>query len=256
MVLYSFLIFLYKQVCELLLRFHEVLGLEKPLAIKELEHELLDPWSGNSYYRDNYEREIIGAETLSSSNDSSTAVGGHQNSFVLMETKALKDSELDKIASLTYSKCSGIELTKAHSSLLQVLISELQSKVAALVDPNLDPGELRSKRARRKDLEATIPAKRIKLSLLPLNEFTWPELARRYTLAVWSMDGNLDSGDVAARESAKVFRCLHGDGGILCGSLTGVAGMEADAVVSLSPWYSSLSSVKILLELSCANVLF
>jgi hypothetical protein len=67
--------------------------------------------------------------------------------------------------------------------------------------------------------------------MLPINELTWPELARRYILAFLSMDGNLESAEITARESGKVFRCLRGDGGLLCGSLTGVAGMEADALV-------------------------
>lgn len=46
--------------------------------------------------------------------------------------------------------------------------------------------------------------------MLPVNEteLTWPELARRYVLSLLSMDG-----------------------GLLCGSLTGVAGMEADSMV-------------------------
>ncbi|KAJ4892633.1 Uncharacterized protein Rs2_19427 [Raphanus sativus] len=46
--------------------------------------------------------------------------------------------------------------------------------------------------------------------MLPVNEteLTWPELARRYVLSLLSMDG-----------------------GLLCGSLTGVAGMEADSML-------------------------
>jgi hypothetical protein len=122
-------------------------------------------------------------------------------------------------------------LTKAHNSLLRVLIGELQSKVAALVDPNSEPGETRTRRGRRKDIDSAVPAKRTKVNMLPINELTWPELARRYILAFLSMDGNLESAEITARESGKVFRCLRGDGGLLCGSLTGVAGMEADALV-------------------------
>ena len=83
-------------------------------------------------------------------------------------------------------------------------------------------------------MDSAVPAKRTKLNMLHINELTWPELARRYMLAFLSMDGNLESAEITARESAKVFRCLRGDGGLLCGSLTGVAGMEADAQVSIA----------------------
>jgi hypothetical protein len=67
--------------------------------------------------------------------------------------------------------------------------------------------------------------------MLRINELTWPELARRYIFTFLSMDGNLESAEITARESGKAFRCLRGDCGLLCGSLTGVAGMEADALV-------------------------
>ncbi|PQP92378.1 methyl-CpG-binding domain-containing protein 9 [Prunus yedoensis var. nudiflora] len=148
-----------------------------------------------------------------------------------METGAMKEAAQAKLASVTYSRCSGIALTKAHASLLRVLIGELQSKVAALVDPNFDSGDVKSKRGRKKDVDSSVPVKRTKLNILPINELTWPELARRYVLAVLAMDGNLESAEITARESSKVFRCLQGDGGVLCGSLTGVAGMEADALL-------------------------
>ncbi|PNY05047.1 methyl-CpG binding domain-containing protein 9-like [Trifolium pratense] len=143
----------------------------------------------------------------------------------------MKEEAQVKLASFTYVRCFGVALTKAHNSLLRVLIGELQSKVAALVDPNSEPGETRTRRGRRKDIDSAVPAKRTKVNMLPINELTWPELARRYILAFLSMDGNLESAEITARESGKVFRCLRGDGGLLCGSLTGVAGMEADALL-------------------------
>jgi hypothetical protein len=142
-----------------------------------------------------------------------------------------KEEAQVKLAFFNYVRCFGVALTKAHNSLLRVLIGELQSKVAALVDPNSEPGETRTRRGRRKDIDSAVPAKRTKVNMLPINELTWPELARRYILAFLSMDGNLESAEITARESGKVFRCLRGDGGLLCGSLTGVAGMEADALV-------------------------
>lgn len=97
-----------------------------------------------------------------------------------------------------------------------------------MVDPSIDT-ESKSRRGRRRDVDSSILAIRPKLNLLPINELTWPELARRYILSVLSMDGNLDSAENGIRECGKVFCCLQGDGGVLCGSLVGVAGIETDA---------------------------
>lgn len=234
---------LYTQVWEMLWRFHAILGLKEAFSLRELEEELLNPWFASSDILEKYESELQGSEALnarkvdfksdlvlsSCSKFSSAVSGNNPNAFIHIETGAMKEAVQAKLASVTYNRCSGIALTKAHASLLRVLIGELQSKVAALVDPNFDSGEFKSKRGRKKDIDCSIPLKRLKL--LPINELTWPELARRYILAVLAMDGNLDSAEVTGRESSKVFRCLQGDGGVLCGSLTGVAGMEADALV-------------------------
>ncbi|KAK6267385.1 hypothetical protein QUC31_018222 [Theobroma cacao] len=233
------------QVWELLWRFHEVMGLKEPLLANELEEELINPWSNHSNLFRKFDGESQGSDVLSlsridgmgeqnvSPSDESCMATSTKNphSFLQMETGEMMEADQARLASLSYRRCFGVTLTKTHSSLLGVLISELQSKVAALVDPNFDSGESRSKRGRKKDVDGTAPAKRVKLSVLPVNELTWPELARRYVLAVLSMDGNLDSAEITARESGKVFRCLQGDGGVLCGSLTGVAGMEADALL-------------------------
>ncbi|KAL6139623.1 hypothetical protein ACLB2K_057925 [Fragaria x ananassa] len=231
------------QVWEMLWRFHAILGLKEAFSLRELEEELLNPWFASSDILEKYGSELQGSEALnackvdfksdlvlSSCCKFSSAVSGNKpNAFIHIETGAMKEAAQAKLSSVTYNRCSGIALTKAHASLLRVLIGELQSKVAALVDPNFDSGEFKSKRGRKKDIDCSIPLKR--LQLLPINELTWPELARRYILAVLAMDGNLDSAEVTGRESSKVFRCLQGDGGVLCGSLTGVAGMEADALL-------------------------
>lgn len=131
----------------------------------------------------------------------------------------------------THGNCTGVILTNAHTSLLSTLISELLIKVAPHVDPNFDTGEFKSKRGKKKDSENSNIAKKAKIDALPINDLTWPELARRYVLAVLSMEGNLDCTEIISRESGRVFHCLQGDGGPLCGSLTGVAAMEADALV-------------------------
>ncbi|KAF7819608.1 methyl-CpG-binding domain-containing protein 9 [Senna tora] len=233
------------QAWELLGRFHEILGLKEPLSLDELETELINPWFNGTDFPENFVRETEGSQCVcSQGTDSISEPNLSPNSeaeppvsirsahaFIEVETEAMKEATAIKLASSTYTRCCGIALTKAHNSLLEVLIGELQSKVAALVNPNFDLGETRARRGRRKDVDNAVPAKRTKLNMLPINELTWPELARRYILALLSMDGNLDSAEITARESGKVFRCLQGDGGLLCGSLTGVAGMEADALL-------------------------
>ncbi|KAK6129315.1 hypothetical protein DH2020_036923 [Rehmannia glutinosa] len=60
-----------------------------------------------------------------------------------------------------------------------------------------------------------------------LNDLTWPELARRYILAILFMTEDRDSEEVC--ESMDIFRCLYGDGGPKCGALIGVVGLEVDA---------------------------
>lgn len=230
---------------ELLWRFGEVMGLQETFLANELEEELINPWSNLPSFLHKFDSERPGVDVLclsridgmgeknvSPSSDTCMADSTENpHPFIQMETGEMMEAEA-RLASLSFRRCFGVTLTKVHSSVLGVLINELQSKVAALVDPNFDSGESRSKRGRKKDLDSTAPAKKVKLSMLPINEFTWPELARRYILSFLSMDGNLDSAEITARESAKVFRCLQGDGGVLSGSLTGVAGMEADALVS------------------------
>ncbi|KAA3455958.1 methyl-CpG-binding domain-containing protein 9 [Gossypium australe] len=235
----------FHQVWELLWRFGEVMGLQEAFLANELEEELINPWSNHSNFLHKFDSERPGVDVqslsridgtgeknVSPSSDSRMADSTESpHPFIQMETGEMMEADQARLASLSYRRCFGVTLTKVHSSVLGVLISELQSKVAALVDPNFDSGESRSKRGRKKDLDSTAPAKKVKLSLLPINELTWPELARRYILSFLSMDGNLDSAEITARESAKVFRCLQGDGGVLSGSLTGVAGMEADALL-------------------------
>lgn len=235
------------QAWELLKRFHEILDLKEPLTLDELEKELINPWFDGSNFLEKSERDMDESQVLISQGadgncrpllsprceaDPSGSIES-SHAFIQVETEAMKEAAQVKFASFTYARCFGVALTKAHNSLLRVLIGELLSKVASLVDPNSEPGESRTRRGRRKDMDSAVPAKRTKLNMLPINELTWPELARRYMLAFLSMDGNLESVEITARESGKVFRCLRGDGGLLCGSLTGVAGMEADAQVSI-----------------------
>ncbi|KAI9094492.1 hypothetical protein K1719_026717 [Acacia pycnantha] len=95
-------------------------------------------------------RKLSGFSSLKSLNLDVRQITDFGLEALTMETEARKEAAQVKLASFTYTRCFGASLTKAYNSLLEVLIGELQSKVAALVDPNFDPGELRTRRVRRK----------------------------------------------------------------------------------------------------------
>lgn len=155
-------------------------------------------------------------------------------SEVLELKEPLSFNELEGELVNGYSFVSRRALTKVHCSLLKVLLGELQSKVAAFVDPNSDIAESKFRRGRKKDAENLISVKKTMLDMLPINELTWLELARRYILIVLFMDGNLESSGIIGHGSSKVLQCLRGDGGLLCGSIAVVAGREPGALVRFS----------------------
>ncbi|GAB2276541.1 hypothetical protein Dimus_011260 [Dionaea muscipula] len=212
------------QVWEELGRFHEILGLEVAPSIDELESELLSPWYEGICSKRTPAREFQedGVITSNGSKDS--------HLVTCIDTGEMREEVRGGLETSTYGRCAGILVKKAQISLLNVLVSELKLKVAAVADPTFDGGESKPRRGRRRDVENSNLTRRSRLSMLPINEYTWPELARRYILAVLCMDGNCESAEAALRESSKIFRCLQGDGGLLCGSLPGVAGIEADAL--------------------------
>ncbi|KAK3033576.1 hypothetical protein RJ639_032424 [Escallonia herrerae] len=230
------------QVWEFLWRFYEVLDLKRPFSFEELENELISPWFEGFNLLEEAGKELQESRDVTYP-DTDGPLGPvlppkiesvsleNPHAFIQFETGVAKDASQARWESVNYSRCTGLALTKARVSLLKTLISELQTKVAAIVYPNFETGESKSKRGRKKDADYWIAATSTKLKTLPLNELTWPELVRRYILAILSMDGILDSPEITIRESAKVFRCLQGDGGVLCGSLTGVVGIEADALL-------------------------
>ncbi|XP_020266981.1 methyl-CpG-binding domain-containing protein 9-like [Asparagus officinalis] len=228
------------QIWEFFWRFYEILGLKEPLSFEDLEEELIAPWPCdlNQLKRiDKENRDFREPGTDSADCSVSLAAGAsdstmHRDSslhLMPVEAAATREATQVKVASCTFGSCSGVALTKAHISLLKVLVGELLNKVAAFLDPNFDSRDLKSKRGRKKDTRISYPPKEPKNDLSTINELTWPELAHRYILAVLSMNGRVE--DVSARESLKIYRCLQGDGGVLCGSLSGVVGMEADALL-------------------------
>ncbi|XP_068641626.1 methyl-CpG-binding domain-containing protein 9-like [Aristolochia californica] len=233
------------QAWELLFRFYEVLELEEPISFEELEKELLDPWFDDSNCLEKVEKEIQqekdfsmqGSERTGLYTSSSSCEAGIppkdylSDSFIMIEVESSNEASQARATSHTYGRCNGVALTKAHIALLKVLAGELQTKIASIINPNFDGGDSRPRRGRKKEVDSSVSFRKTKVEMLSINEFTWPELARRYILSFLAMDGGLDSAEVISREGAKVFRCLQGDGGVLCGSLTGVSGMEADALL-------------------------
>ncbi|XP_073001033.1 methyl-CpG-binding domain-containing protein 9 [Typha latifolia] len=231
------------QIWEFLWRFYDIFGLKDPPTFEDLEEELVDPWPIN--YKEKQVREIQhstdqpsqlngitnGLTSLPNSEADSDTHGEGLFMFVPNETASAREGAQLKLAAHTLGRCNGLTLAKVHSSLLKVLVGELLSKVAIYVDPNVDARESKSRRGRKKDADNTLSTKETKINIPTFNELTWPELARRYVLAVSSISGCMDSSDVCSREGMKLFRCLRGDGGVLCGSLSGVAGMEADALL-------------------------
>ncbi|KAM3240815.1 hypothetical protein ACQJBY_054070 [Aegilops geniculata] len=154
--------------------------------------------------------------------------------FIPVETSSMKEAGQDKLAAQTLGRCTGVVLPGVHLALFKVLFGELLSKVAIFVDPNIDPKESKPRRGRKKDTESLISTKEFNFDMLTANKLTWPELARRYMLAISSINGCMDVSDISSREGVKLFRCLQGDGGILCGAVPGVAGMEKDALSDMS----------------------
>lgn len=226
---------MFGQIWEFLWRFFETLGLGEPISFKELEEELIDPWPIGTDLLETFEKEIQENSGRHSTFEPDLPVSGPDTPlFIQVETGPMREASLAKMASCTYGRCTGNVLAKVHLSLLKVLVGELLSKVAVFGDPSFDPGESKSRRGRKRDVDSSLQAKMSKIDILPLNALSWPELARRYILAILSTDRSLESSEISYRDGLKIFRCIHGDGGVLCGSLAGVAGMEADALVIFS----------------------
>lgn len=207
------------QVWQLSWHFIEVLGIGDPFSFQELESELINPWLDSLYRLQN---------------------SGNETQDTGDATTYVRDGEVSQSRVACLSRCTGQILAKTHVSLLKLLSNALLSKVVLYVNSKFDSGESKSKRGRKKDSDGLAASTKSKLDALPVNALTWPEIGRRYILAVLSMDGNLDSAEIASRESGKVFHCLQGDGGTLCGSFTGMEGLEADAVVGFTQFFLSI----------------
>ncbi|KAJ0815412.1 putative histone acetyltransferase chromatin regulator PHD family [Helianthus annuus] len=201
------------QVYEFFLRFHNVLGQEAPLSRQKLEYELLNPW-------------IHGLNYTNTLNTKS-----HDENFV----DATKRSEGYDCQSL---------LSDFQMAMVKMLVEDMLSKIV-INDPS-NVIESKSRKARKKNMEVkvNVHGQKSKIGIFPVNEFTWPELARRYILVLLSMDDGFEDLEITGRVFNDIFLCLSGNGGPLCGYLTGMAAIEADAVVLAEASKKVFSSVK------------
>lgn len=223
---------------EFLGRFAEIIGLKELPSIEQVEDELIDPWPMHPNKNDIHNYMDHNPPMNSPANVSSSYSNGESGITSIeemvyvsipVETSSAREAAQNKLAAQTLGRCSGLVLPEIHIALLKVLFTELVSRVAIFVDPSIDLKESKSRRGRKRDTDTL--TRELKIDMLTANNLTWPELARRYILAVSSMSGCMDLSDISSREGVKLFRCLQGDGGILCGALPGVVGMEKDASV-------------------------
>ncbi|XP_051122027.1 methyl-CpG-binding domain-containing protein 9 isoform X2 [Andrographis paniculata] len=214
------------QVWEYACRYSDVLGLGLDFSFQELESELVSPW--------------VDTYPLKSRDD----IGNGPPSI---------GEKVPQAEAASVSRCSGLLSAKIIASLLKVLVSELMSKAAAQVWPNSDTGEPKSRRGKKKDPDSLAAFKKTKPHMLPINDLTWHEVAHRYILAVLSMGGDFEFTEISSQESGKVFHCLQGDGGILGGSIMGIAALERDAAVladAVKEIYGSLKGKSEVVSLS------
>ncbi|KAF7044844.1 hypothetical protein CFC21_054019 [Triticum aestivum] len=225
------------QIWEFLGRFAEIIDLKEVPSYEQLEDELADPWPTCASQKETLSKGIQQCRDYSSPmNSPANAFISHSNSesglsnneeivsvFIPVETSSMKEARLDKLAAQILGRCTGRVLPRVHLALIKVLFGEVLSKLS------IDPKESKPRRGRKKDTESHVSTKEFNFDMLTANKLTWPELARRYMLAISSINGCMDVYDISSREGMKLFRCLHGDGGILCGAVPGVAGMEKDA---------------------------
>lgn len=180
------------------MRFHNILGQETPLSRQRMEYELLNPW-----------------------------VDG-LNSITTPYTKAT-DEYFAEGTNFVNGRQS--QLSNFHMAMVKMLVEDMLSNI--VINDPFNALESKSRKVRKKNMEVIVNgyARKSKIGIFPVNEITWPELARRYLLVFLYMDDKLEDLEITSREFNEIFQCLNGNGGPLCGYLTGMAAIEADAVV-------------------------
>ncbi|KAL2609029.1 hypothetical protein R1flu_027602 [Riccia fluitans] len=119
-----------------------------------------------------------------------------------------------------------------HVPVIKFLMGDLQSKICGIEELPGTADELKHKRGRKRvrDIVANACFGREKLTdSFSINRLTWPEVARRYIISLSRIKEIGETTEFGREECMKILRCIQGDGGVLCGALDGVAGMEIDA---------------------------
>ncbi|CAN1187510.1 Methyl-CpG-binding domain-containing protein 9 [Linum perenne] len=193
------------QSWELLSRFSEVLELEEPLSFQEFEEAL-----ANVYPMIRMNSATVNRGSVTSESES------------LVEATNMRQS-------CNSHMCATGTLTLPHCSLIRVLLADLRGKLCSQVDPTFDGGEFKSRRKKKRDTLNMV--KETMLDFLPINELTWPELARRYVSTLVSMNGNLELVETSSRERRKMLHYLRGATWVLTCSIPCSEEVEDEALL-------------------------
>lgn len=117
-----------------------------------------------------------------------------------------------------------VMIARTHITLLKLLLADLQFRITG------SPSVSKPEEPKKKGPKAQVATPEF-LSDLPMNEVTWPELVRRYLITLIEAEKYGDLTELRPEERKWLLRCLQGDGGIPCGALYTVVGVESDAQV-------------------------
>ncbi|KAI5075180.1 hypothetical protein GOP47_0009256 [Adiantum capillus-veneris] len=212
------------QIWEFLCRFADILGQKEPPSLEELEEIVAD--ASHMDARKSQNKRAMPMTSQSASQDGSLlqnhAVASTVQSQELIGTKRFTRSK-------TFSSpgCCSAALAASNIALLKIALSDLQQMVSGGgSDLTFEP-----KRGKKKEGEAAGSLKKKSANFMPLNDLTWPEVARRYVIGLLTLSTCGENLDISVQERRKILRCIQGDGGVLCGALDGVAAIEADALL-------------------------
>lgn len=210
------------QIWEFLCRFSDILGQKEPPSLEDLEEivadaSVIDADRGQRIYK------CASQDKCFLQND--LDVVKHADSEV-QDQGFFENKRLIKSKTFSSPGCS-VALSASNVALLKIALSDLQQMVLwAGSDLALE-----SKRGKKKEGEAAATIKKQSANFMPLNDLTWPEVARRYVIGLLTLNTCAEGLDISVQERRKILRCIQGDGGVLCGALEGVAAIEADTLL-------------------------
>lgn len=126
-----------------------------------------------------------------------------------------------------------VTISSVHILLLKLLLADLQFQITG--SPNVYKSEEPKRKGRKPLYEVPQVSQDIVVpefpNDLPINDVTWPELLRRYLITLVEVEKYGDLTELRPEERKWLLRCLQGDGGVPCGALYTVVGVESDAQV-------------------------